>query len=61
MAVIGSTLGVLLADLPAVLIGCKVEGRFRVKVVRTAGAVILALLGIATFVAAVRGSSVSVG
>jgi putative Ca2+/H+ antiporter (TMEM165/GDT1 family) len=61
MVVIGSTLGVLLADVPAVLLGCQAEGRFPVKLVRTAGAVILALLGIATFVAAVKGASVSVG
>jgi Ca2+/H+ antiporter, TMEM165/GDT1 family len=47
--VIGTCLGVLLADLPAVLIGCKLARRVPLRLVQTAAGVVLALLGIATF------------
>jgi putative Ca2+/H+ antiporter (TMEM165/GDT1 family) len=42
--VIGSTLGVLLMDVPAVILGCRAEGRLPVKLAWTARAVIVALL-----------------
>jgi Ca2+/H+ antiporter, TMEM165/GDT1 family len=47
--VIGTCLGVLLADLPAVLIGCKLAQKMPVRLMQTAAGVVLALLGIATF------------
>lgn len=49
--VVGSSLGVLLADAPVVLAGSKLAGKLPVRLVQATGAATLALLGIATFIA----------
>ena len=46
--VIGTTLGMLIADVPAVFVGDKLAGRIPMKLVHTAAAAIFVLLGIAT-------------
>lgn len=48
LVVIGTTLGMLLADVPAVFIGEKLAKRIPVKVVHSIAATIFALLGLAT-------------
>jgi putative Ca2+/H+ antiporter (TMEM165/GDT1 family) len=53
--VIGTALGVLLADVPAVLIGCRVTHKVPVRLVQAAGGALLLLLGIATFMAGMAG------
>lgn len=46
MAVIGTTLGMLLADVPAVLVGNHFAARLPIRLVRTAAAGIFAVMGI---------------
>jgi putative Ca2+/H+ antiporter (TMEM165/GDT1 family) len=53
--VIATALGVLLADVPAVLVGWRVAHKVPVRLVQAAGAVLLVLLGIATFMAGMAG------
>jgi putative Ca2+/H+ antiporter (TMEM165/GDT1 family) len=48
IVVIGTTLGMLIADVPAVFIGDKLAGRIPMKLVHGAAAAVFALLGIAT-------------
>jgi putative Ca2+/H+ antiporter (TMEM165/GDT1 family) len=48
MVVIGTTLGMLLADVPAVFIGDKLANKIPMKLVHTIAAGIFALLGMAT-------------
>jgi putative Ca2+/H+ antiporter (TMEM165/GDT1 family) len=48
LVVVGTTLGMLLADVPAVLIGEKLAQRIPVKLVHTIAAALFALLGLAT-------------
>ncbi len=48
LVVIGTTLGMLLADVPAVLLGEKLAGRIPMKLVHGIAAVIFAVLGVAT-------------
>jgi putative Ca2+/H+ antiporter (TMEM165/GDT1 family) len=46
--VIGTTLGMMLANRPAVIIGDKLAGRLPVKAIRVATAVVSAALGVFT-------------
>ena len=48
LVVIGTTLGMLLADVPAVLLGEKLAGRIPMKLVHGVAAAIFAVLGVAT-------------
>ena len=48
IVVIGTTLGMLIADVPAVFVGDKLAARIPLKVVHSVAAAIFALLGIAT-------------
>ena len=48
LVVFGTTLGMLLADVPAVLLGEKLAGRIPMKLVHGIAAVIFAVLGVAT-------------
>lgn len=52
MVVIGTTLGMLIADVPAVLVGDKLASRIPMKLVHSIAAAIFALLGIATLLGA---------
>src|SRR4029077_7414187 len=47
--VIGTTLGMMLANIPAVLIGDGIADRLPVKAIRITGAVVFAALGVLTF------------
>ena len=53
--VIGTTLGMLLADVPAVFVGDKLAARISMKLVHSIAAAIFALLGIATLLGAGAG------
>ncbi|MFG6433913.1 TMEM165/GDT1 family protein [Roseateles sp. LYH14W] len=53
--VIGTTLGMLLADVPAVFIGDKLANRIPMKLVHSIAAAIFAVLGIATLLGAGSG------
>ncbi|MCA1779754.1 MAG: TMEM165/GDT1 family protein [Xanthomonadaceae bacterium] len=55
MVVIGTTLGMLIADVPAVFVGDKLATRIPMKVVHSIAAGIFALLGIATLLGAGAG------
>jgi putative Ca2+/H+ antiporter (TMEM165/GDT1 family) len=48
LVVIGTTLGMLIADVPAVFIGEKLAGRMPLKLVHSIAAAIFAVLGVAT-------------
>jgi len=48
MVVLGTTLGMLIADVPAVFIGDKLAGRIPMRVVHAVAAAIFAALGLAT-------------
>ena len=50
LVVMGSTLGILIADVPAVLIGDRLSSRIPMKLVHSIAAGIFAILGIATLV-----------
>ena len=52
MVVIGTTLGMLIADVPAVFIGDKLSGRIPMRLVHAIAAAIFAGLGIATLMGA---------
>jgi Ca2+/H+ antiporter, TMEM165/GDT1 family len=52
LVVIGTTLGMLLADVPAVFIGDRMAGRLPLKLVHTTAAAIFALMGLATLLGA---------
>lgn len=52
LVVIGTTLGMLLADVPAVFIGDKLSSKIPMKLVHSIAAGIFALLGVATFLGA---------
>jgi putative Ca2+/H+ antiporter (TMEM165/GDT1 family) len=47
--VIGTTCGMLLADVPAVFVGDKLASKIPMKIVHSIAALIFALLGVATF------------
>ena len=55
MVVIGTTLGMLIADVPAVLIGDKLANKIPMKLVHSIAAAIFAILGIATLFGAGAG------
>jgi putative Ca2+/H+ antiporter (TMEM165/GDT1 family) len=46
--VIGTTLGMMLANIPAVIIGSKLAGKLPVKAIRVTAAVVFAVLGAMT-------------
>ena len=52
MVVIGTTLGMLIADVPAVLVGNKLANKIPMKLVHSIAAAIFALLGVATLLGA---------
>jgi putative Ca2+/H+ antiporter (TMEM165/GDT1 family) len=52
LVVIGTTLGMLIADVPAVFVGDKLANKIPMKLVHSIAAAIFALLGIATLVGA---------
>lgn len=52
LVVIGTTLGMLLADVPAVFVGDKLASRIPMKLVHSIAAAIFALLGVATLLGA---------
>ena len=52
MVVIGTTLGMLIADVPAVYAGDKLAGRIPLRLVHSMAALLFALLGIATLLGA---------
>ena len=52
MVVIGTTLGMLIADVPAVFAGEKLAGKIPMKLVHAIAAAIFALLGVATLLGA---------
>jgi len=52
MVVMGTTLGMLIADVPAVFVGDKLASRIPMKLVHSIAAAIFALLGVATLLGA---------
>lgn len=52
MVVIGTTLGMLIADIPAVFVGDKLASKIPMKLVHSIAAAIFALLGVATLLGA---------
>jgi Ca2+/H+ antiporter, TMEM165/GDT1 family len=52
LVVIGTTLGMLVADVPAVFVGDKLAGKIPMKLVHSIAAAIFALLGAATLLGA---------
>jgi Ca2+/H+ antiporter, TMEM165/GDT1 family len=52
LVVIGTTLGMLIADVPAVFVGDKLAAKIPMKLVHAVAAVIFALLGVATLLGA---------
>ena len=52
LVVLGTTLGMLIADVPAVFIGDKLANKIPMKVVHSIAAAILAILGLATLIGA---------
>lgn len=52
MVVIGTTLGMLIADVPAVFVGDKLASKIPMKLVHSIAAAIFALLGVATLLGA---------
>lgn len=52
MVVIGTTLGMLIADVPAVFVGGKLASKIPMKLVHSTAALIFALLGVATLLGA---------
>ena len=55
LVLIGTTLGMLLADVPAVFIGDKLASRIPMKLVHSIAAAIFAVLGVATLLGAGSG------
>ena len=52
--VVGSTVGMMLANVPAVILGDRLSGRLPVKTVRVVAAVIFLGLAVAALMAALR-------
>lgn len=52
LVVVGTTLGMLIADVPAVFVGDKLASRIPMKLVHTIAAVIFAILGVLTLLGA---------
>lgn len=55
LVVIGTTLGMLIADVPAVFVGDKLANKIPMKLVHSVAAVVFAVLGIATLLGAGAG------
>ncbi|MBL0418972.1 TMEM165/GDT1 family protein [Ramlibacter sp. AW1] len=55
LVVVGTTLGMLIADVPAVFLGDRLAGRIPMRLVHGIAAAIFAVLGIATLLGAGRG------
>jgi len=55
VVVIGTTLGMLIADVPAVFVGDKLATRIPLRIVHSVAAAIFALLGVATLLGAGAG------
>ena len=55
LVVIGTTLGMLIADVPAVFMGDRLAGRIPMKLVHSIAAAIFAILGVATLLGAGKG------
>ena len=55
IVIIGTTAGMLIADVPAVLVGEKLAGKIPMKLVHSIAAAIFALLGVATLLGAGSG------
>lgn len=55
LVVIGTTLGMLIADVPAVFMGDRLAARIPIKLVHSIAAAVFALLGVATLLGAGRG------
>ncbi len=55
LVVLGTTLGMMIANVPAVLLGDKLAGRIPMKLVHGIAALIFALLGVATLLGAGEG------
>jgi putative Ca2+/H+ antiporter (TMEM165/GDT1 family) len=55
LVVIGTTLGMLIADVPAVFMGDRLAGRIPMKLVHSIAAAIFAILGVATLLGAGEG------
>ncbi len=54
LVVIGTTLGMLIADVPAVLVGDRLAGKIPMRLVHSVAAAIFAVLGVATLLGAGR-------
>jgi putative Ca2+/H+ antiporter (TMEM165/GDT1 family) len=52
MVVVGTTLGMLIADVPAVFVGDKLAAKIPMKLVHSIAAGVFALLGVATLLGA---------
>ena len=52
LVIIGTTLGMLIADVPAVFVGDRLAARIPMKLMHSIAAAIFALLGIATLLGA---------
>jgi putative Ca2+/H+ antiporter (TMEM165/GDT1 family) len=52
LVVIGTTLGMLIADVPAVFVGDKLTNKIPMRVVHSIAAAIFAILGLATLIGA---------
>ncbi len=48
--VIGTTIGMMLANVPAVILGDRLAGRLPLKAIRCVAALVFAMLGVATFI-----------
>ena len=55
LVVIGTTLGMLIADVPAVFVGDKLANKIPMKLVHSVAAAVFAVLGIATLLGAGAG------
>lgn len=52
LVVVGTTMGMLIADVPAVFIGDKLAGRLPMRLIHSVAAAVFALLGVATLLGA---------
>ena len=55
LVVIGTTLGMLIADVPAVFVGDKLANKIPMKLVHSVAAAVFAVLGVATLLGAGAG------
>ena len=57
IVVIGTTIGMLIADVPAVFLGDRFAARLPVKLIHTIAAAVFAVLGVVTLVGVIKGIS----